>query len=78
MTIRRSQGKASAEAEALAAALSQLGVPCRVETRGALAVIVADAAGAKRFGEAEVRQRALALARENGFTHLALELESPS
>jgi hypothetical protein len=75
MSIRRSQSNSTPEAEALAAALAELGVPCRVETRGHLAVVLADAGGAKRFGEADVRQRALAVAREHGFTHLALELE---
>jgi hypothetical protein len=75
MSVRRSQSKGTPQAEALAAALAQLGVPCRVETRANLAVVIADAVGAKRFGEPDVRQRALAAAREHGFTHLALELE---
>jgi hypothetical protein len=75
MSVRRSQSRGTPEAEALAAALAELGVPCRVETRAKLAVVIADADGAARFAEGEVRQRALALAREQGFTHLALELE---
>ena len=75
MSIRRSLGQSTAEADALAAKLAELGVPCRVETRGNLAVIITGADGAKRFGEAEVRKSALAAARENGYTHLALELE---
>ena len=53
-------------------------LPIFIVATSVVTVVVAVAAGAKRFGEADVRQRALALARENGFTHLALELESPS
>lgn len=75
MSIRRSQGQSSAEESALARKLAELGVPCRVETRNKLAVIVAGAEGAMRFEDADVRKRALAAAREQGFTHLALELE---
>jgi hypothetical protein len=75
MSVRRSLGQGTAESDALAATLAELGVPCRVEVRGNLAVIIAGAEGAKRFGDADVRKRALAAARENGFTHLALELE---
>jgi hypothetical protein len=75
MSIRRSLGQSSAEESALALKLAELGVPCRVETRANLAVIVAGTEGAKRFADAEVRKRALAAAREHGYTHLALELE---
>ena len=75
MSIRRSQGKSTPEAEALAAALAQLGVPSRIETRGNLAVIITDAAGSKAFAQGDVRQRALALAKEQGYSHLALEIE---
>jgi hypothetical protein len=61
----------------LEAALRTIGVDGRVEARGALAVIVphdgADAlAGA--LADAALRRGAAALAREHGFTHLALEL----
>ena len=75
MSVRRSQGKSTPEAEALAAALAQLGVPCRIETRANLAVIVTDGPGAKRFAEGDVRGRALARAKEQGYSHLALEIE---
>jgi hypothetical protein len=68
-------GQTSAEESALAVKLAELGVPGRVEVRGNLAVIITGADGAKRFGEADVRKAALAAARENGYTHLALELE---
>ena len=61
----------------LEAALRTIGVDGRVEARGALAVIVphdgVDAlAGA--LADAALRRGAAALAREHGFTHLALEL----
>jgi hypothetical protein len=75
VSIRRSQGQNTPGANALETALEELGVLCRVETRDKLAVIVTDADGAKRFGESDVRQRALAIARQHGYTHLALELK---
>ncbi|HEX6057559.1 MAG TPA: hypothetical protein VFZ11_00985 [Gemmatimonadaceae bacterium] len=64
-------------AAGLEAALRSLGVDGRVEARGALAVLVprggADAlAGA--LADAALRRGAAVLAREHGFTHLALEL----
>jgi hypothetical protein len=74
VSVFRSQSRGSPAEEALAAALAELGVPCRVETRANLAVIIADASAAARLADGEVRRRALALAREQGFTHLALEL----
>ena len=60
-------------ADALEAALRAAGVPCRVEGREALAIVTA-AGESSHFDDDRVRQRALALARAHGFTHLALEL----
>lgn len=50
-----------------------LGVRARVERRGALAII--HAADATPFSDASHRARVLALARAEGITHLALELD---
>ncbi len=61
---------------ALERGLTELGVPCRVESRAGLAVLIATPDVAARLGEAELRRQALALAREHGFTHVAIELRS--
>jgi hypothetical protein len=61
-------------AAALAAALRGAGIMCEVEARAALAVIVASAADASRLAGDDLRPRVLALAREHGFTHVAVEL----
>ena len=60
----------------LEGALAERGLVCRVESRAGLAVLIADAATVARLGDAELRRAALALAREHGFTHVAIELRS--
>ena len=67
-------GSPPPDAAALAAALRGAGIVCEVEARAALAVIVASAADASRVGGDDLRPRVLALAREHGFTHVAVEL----
>lgn len=57
---------------ALSGALRAAGLVCRVEARDRLALVVTD--DASPLLDATVRARALAMAREHGFTHLALEL----
>lgn len=59
---------------ALEAALREAGVPCSVEARDTLAIVTMDAAASPFAVDETLRRRALALAREHGFTHLALEL----
>ena len=61
---------------ALEAALAERGLVCRVESRAGLAVLVADEATVAALGDAELRRAALALAREHGFSHVAIELRS--
>ena len=61
---------------ALEGALAERGLVCRVESRFGLAVLIANAATVARLGDTEVRRSALALAREHGFTHVAIELRS--
>ncbi|HEY0970606.1 MAG TPA: hypothetical protein VGE02_06485 [Gemmatimonadales bacterium] len=65
-----------ASAEELERALSGDGLRCTVEARGRLAIVRAgDAAGAtSALGDPDARARIVALAREHGFTHAALEL----
>ena len=54
-------------------ALGALGIRGRIEARDGLAVLVAPDALAP-LADAALRRRAAAVAREHGFTHLALEL----
>jgi hypothetical protein len=60
-------------ARALEEALRRLGVSGRVEARERLAVLV-PRAGIAALADAATRRQAASLAREHGFTHLALEL----
>lgn len=62
------------DASAFAAALRAAGIACDVEARAALALIVVPAADATRLATDDLRRRVLALAREHGFTHVAVEL----
>ena len=57
-------------------ALAERGLVVRVESRAGLAVLIADADMVTRLGDAELRRQALALAREHGFTHVAIELRT--
>lgn len=59
---------------AFAAALHAAGIASSVETRGNLALIVASPADAVRLASADLRRRVLSLGREQGFTHVAVEL----
>ena len=61
-------------AASLEVALRALGVECAVETRGALAVLVARAGAVDALATAATRRAATELAREHGFSHVALEL----
>jgi hypothetical protein len=62
----------------LAAELAGIGVPCKVEPRAALAVLMVETGVAQKLADGELRRSALALAREQGFTHLAVELAPPA
>lgn len=59
---------------ALEGALAERGLVCRVEGRPGLAVLIADAATVAALGDVDVRRAALELAREHGFSHVAIEL----
>jgi hypothetical protein len=73
MSIRR---ETPGGVPALENALAERGLPFRVEGRAGLAVLIAGEATVARMGDAELRRAALALAREHGFTHVAIELRS--
>ncbi|HEU4584529.1 MAG TPA: hypothetical protein VFR95_02220 [Gemmatimonadaceae bacterium] len=60
-------------AESLREALAALGLRGGVEARGALAVLSLEGDAAP-LRDPSVRARALSLASEHGFTHLALEV----
>jgi hypothetical protein len=62
------------DARGLECALRTLGVACEVEARAALALIVASPTDAARLASDQLRAQALVLAREHGFTHVAVEL----
>ena len=53
-------------------ALAAIGVRGTVEARGSLAVLTPD--GATDLSDTRLRDRAVALAGQHGYTHLALEL----
>ena len=61
---------------ALQGALAERGLVVQVESRAGLAVLIADSATVARLGDAELRHAALTLAREHGFSHVAIELRS--
>jgi hypothetical protein len=61
-------------AAALEHALAAAGLPCAVEGRDRLAVLVADPPVAAALAGAAAREQAVRLAAAHGFTHLALEL----
>ena len=64
----------SGDAAALASALAALGFPCHVEPRSALALLSMSADDAARLAASPDRAAALALAKEHGFTHVAVEI----
>ena len=61
---------------ALARALETAGMPCTVEARGGLAMMVCDEAQQARLASSDARRAVLALAKEHGFTHIAVELSA--
>ena len=66
------------DASGLAGALRALGLPCEVEGRAGLALVTTAPEHAAGLAAADTRRTMLALAREHGFTHLAVELSLPT
>jgi hypothetical protein len=65
-------GGQNAAAEALRQALETIGIAGRIEVYDRLAVLIASDSDVLQHSD--VRKRALLLAREHGFTNLALEI----
>jgi hypothetical protein len=63
-------------ASALASAISDIGLACGVEARGGLVLLLPAPESVAKLAEDETRRAALSLAREHGFTHVAIELPS--
>ena len=64
----------SNDAGGLASALLALGFPCEVESRAGLALLTMRADDAARLASSPDRATILTLAREHGFTHVAVEI----
>jgi hypothetical protein len=75
MTDSEHRGDRTARnAEALATAIAELGLNCDIEARGGLVVFLPAADSVAKLAEEEMRRAALSLARQHGFTHVAIEL----
>lgn len=75
MTPDEARGDRSArKAAALATAIAKLGVECALEVRGGLALLLPTPEGAAALQRDESRRAVLALTKEHGFTHVAIEL----
>ena len=61
-------------ATALATAISELGIRCSLEARGGLAILLPVSSSIEVLQSADTRRAVIALAREHGFTHVAIEL----
>jgi hypothetical protein len=61
-------------AAALASAIAELGIACDLEARGGLVLLMPAPESVSKLAEADTRRAALALARQHGFTHVAIEL----
>ena len=75
MSIRREKAGGQPELEG---ALAERGLVCKVESRFGLAVLIADPETVARLGDAALRREAVELAKQHGFTHVAIELRSTS
>ena len=76
MTSGARGDRTARNAAALAAAIAELGVQCSLEARGGLAVLLPVPESVTTLQSPEMRGAVLALAREHGFTHVAIELPS--
>lgn len=75
MTRDDARGDRSArKGAALATAIAKLGVDCALEVRGGLALLLPTPEGVATLQRDETRRAVLALAKEHGFTHVAIEL----
>ena len=63
-------------ATTLAAGIAALGVRCALEPRGGLALLLPETGSVEMLQSPDTRRAVLALARQHGFTHVAVELPS--
>lgn len=66
--------RSARRAATLATAIAKLGVDCALEVRGGLALLLPTPEGVATLQRDETRRAVLALAKEHGFTHVAIEL----
>ena len=76
MTEQDRGDRTTRNAIALAAALADLGVQCSLEVRGGLALLLPVSSSIQTLQSPDTRRAVLALARQHGFTHVAIELPS--
>ena len=76
MTSPERGDRTARNAAALAAAIAELGVQCTLEARGGLALLLPVPESVAALQLPETRRTVLALVREHGFTHVAIELPS--
>ncbi|MEO8561141.1 MAG: hypothetical protein ABI601_03640 [bacterium] len=74
MTDEGRGDRTARNAEALAKGLAALGLGCSVEARGKLVLLLPDQETVIKLADDSTRRAALALAKEHGFTHAAIEL----
>jgi hypothetical protein len=68
--------RSSRNAVALAAAIAKLGIECALEVRGGLALLMPAQDSVIALQNDDTRSAVLALVKEHGFTHAAIELPS--
>jgi len=76
MTEESRGDRSSRNAVALAAAIAKLGIRCALEVRGGLALLLPAPDEVAVLQQDENRRAVLSLAKEHGFTHVAIELPS--
>ena len=76
MTGADRAGPTTRNGKALAAAVAELGIQCTLEARGGLAVLLPVSSSLEALQSADTRRAVFALAKQHGFTHVAVELPS--
>jgi len=76
MTNEHRGDRSARNAVALGAAIAKLGIECALEVRGGLALLLPTVEGVAALQADENRRAVLSLAKEHGFTHVAIELPS--
>jgi len=74
MTDSRRGDRTARNARSLAQGLAELGLVCVLEARGKLVLLMPDQESVAKLADESLRRSALALAKEHGFTHAAIEL----